>query len=78
LREELGKQMVWTVYFEADDKIPFGTAVYAMDAIQGMGAKVEWITPQIREELNRQGPVMLQRDTTRQTNEPQAHESQVP
>ena len=54
LREELGKQMVWTVYLEADENISFAKAVYAMDAIQGVGAKVVWITPQIRAELNSQ------------------------
>jgi biopolymer transport protein ExbD len=42
------------VYLEADDKIPFAKAVYAIDAIQKVGAKVVWITPKIREDLNHQ------------------------
>jgi biopolymer transport protein ExbD len=54
LMEELGRQMVWTVYFEADESSLFGKAVYAMDAIKGVGAKVVWITPKVREELNSQ------------------------
>jgi hypothetical protein len=45
--------MVWTVYFEAD----FGTlnmdAIYAMDTIQGLGARLVWITPKVREEIQR-------------------------
>jgi biopolymer transport protein ExbD len=56
LREELGKQMVWTVYLEANENATFAKALYAMDAIQAVGAKVAWITPQIRGELNRQTP----------------------
>jgi hypothetical protein len=53
LRQELGKQMVWTVYFEADENTSFAKAVYAMDAIQGVGASIIWVTPRIRAELNR-------------------------
>jgi biopolymer transport protein ExbD len=52
LSEELGKRMVWTVYFEADEHCMFMDAIYSMDTIQRLGAKVAWITPQIREELN--------------------------
>ncbi len=51
LSEELGKRTVWIVYFEADGGCPYIDAVYSMDTIQGVGAKVVWITPQIREEL---------------------------
>ena len=51
LSEELSKQMVWSVYLEAHPDCTFGDAVYAMDTIQGLGAKVVWITPQIREAL---------------------------
>jgi biopolymer transport protein ExbD len=49
LEEELGRQMVWTVYFEADRDCAFMDATYAFDTIQGLGAKVVWITPGMRE-----------------------------
>lgn len=51
LLESLSKQMVWTVYFEAHGDCTFQEAAYAMDTIQGLGAKVVWITPKIREAL---------------------------
>jgi biopolymer transport protein ExbD len=51
LAEALSKQMVWSVYLEAHPDCTFGDAVYAMDTIQGLGAKVVWITPKIREAL---------------------------
>jgi biopolymer transport protein ExbD len=51
LAETLGKQMVWSVYLEADADCTFGDAVYAMDTIRGLGAKVVWITPKIRRAL---------------------------
>ena len=54
LKERLAKQMVWTVYLEADDRVRFDSVVFAMDVIQNSGAKVIWITPKIRKELNRQ------------------------
>jgi biopolymer transport protein ExbD len=54
LREELGKRMVWTVYFEADKNCTFGDASYSFDTIQGLGAQVVWVTPHIRAELNRE------------------------
>jgi biopolymer transport protein ExbD len=50
LRGELGKQMVWTVYLEADNDCSYMDAVYAMDTIQGLGAKLIWITPRTRAE----------------------------
>lgn len=50
LREKLGKQMVWTVYLEAENDCSYMDAVYAMDTIQGLGAKLMWITPRTREE----------------------------
>ena len=43
--------MVWTVYFEADQDTLNMNAIYAMDTIQGLGAKLVWITPKVREEL---------------------------
>jgi biopolymer transport protein ExbD len=51
LQQELNKRMLWTVYFEADNDALNMDAVYAMDAIQGLGAKLVWITPKMREEL---------------------------
>jgi len=53
LSEELGKRTVWIVYFEADGGCPYIDAVYSMDTIQGVGAKVVWITPQIRRGIDR-------------------------
>jgi len=50
LREKLGKQMVWTVYLEADRDCLYMDAVYAIETIQGLGAKLIWITPRTREE----------------------------
>jgi biopolymer transport protein ExbD len=54
LSEELEKRMVWTVYFEADKNCTFADAIYSFDKIQGLGAQVAWITPHMREELNRE------------------------
>ena len=54
LSEELGKRMMWTVYFEADEGSTFNSAIYSIDTIQGLGAKVVWITPDVREELNKE------------------------
>ena len=54
LKEELGRRMVWTVYFEADQNSVFMDTAYAMDTIQGLGAKMVWITPKMREEMDRQ------------------------
>lgn len=51
LQQELNKRMVWTVYFEADYDTLNMDAIYAMDAIQGLGAKLVWITPKVREKL---------------------------
>jgi len=50
LEQELGKQMVWTVYLEADSHCLYMDVVHAMDTIQGLGAKLVWITPKTREE----------------------------
>ena len=50
LEEELLRRGVWVVYFEADDNCLYMDAVYAMDTIQGLGAKMIWITPKTREE----------------------------
>jgi biopolymer transport protein ExbD len=56
LKEGLGKQMVWSVYLEADRNCTFAKVAYAMAMIQDAGANVAWITPQIRDELNRHSP----------------------
>lgn len=56
LKQELGKRMVWTVYFEADENIQFADAAFAMNTIQELGAKLIWITPNIRRQLNQQIP----------------------
>jgi hypothetical protein len=50
LQEELGKRMVWAVYFEADNVGLFQETANAVDAIQGLRAKLIWITPKMREE----------------------------
>jgi len=52
LAEVLRQQMVWSVYLEAHPDCNFGDAVYAMDTIQELGAKVVWITPKMREALS--------------------------
>jgi biopolymer transport protein ExbD len=52
LKEELGRRMVWTVYFEAGMDDPFMDTAFVIDTIQGLGAKVVWITPKMREKLN--------------------------
>lgn len=50
LQEKLGRQMVWTVYFESDDGCTFMDTAYAIDTIQGLGARVIWIAPKDRAE----------------------------
>lgn len=52
LKQDLDRRVVWTVYFEADHDTLNMNAIYAMDTIQGLGAKLVWITPKVREELN--------------------------
>ena len=52
LREELARRIVWTVYVEGDGDSVFEDKVFAMDATQGLGGKVLWITPMMREEWN--------------------------
>ena len=50
LIEQLGRRAEWTVYFEADADTPYMDAVYAIDVIQGCGAKLIWVTPKMREQ----------------------------
>ncbi len=51
LTEQLGRRAEWTVYFEANADTPYMDAVYAIDVIQGCGAKLIWVTPKMREQL---------------------------
>jgi biopolymer transport protein ExbD len=53
LAERLGRRAEWTVYFEADADTSYMDAVYAMDVIQGCGAKLIWVTPKMREQWRR-------------------------
>ena len=50
LLDRLSRRVPWTVYFEADSDITYMDAVYAIDTIQGCGAKLIWITPKMRKE----------------------------
>lgn len=50
LIEQLGRRVEWTVYFEADANTSYMNAVYAIDVIQGSGAKLVWVTPKMREQ----------------------------
>jgi len=54
LQEQLNHRAEWTVYFEADSDTLNMDAIYAIDTIQGLGAKLMWITPEARKELNQQ------------------------
>lgn len=53
LTEQLGRRAEWTVYFGADADTSYMDAVYAMDVIQGSGAKLIWVTPKMREQFRR-------------------------
>ena len=57
LKEELNRRIVWTVYVEADRDSVFEDTVHVMDTIQGLGAKVFWITPRMREEWSERRPL---------------------
>jgi biopolymer transport protein ExbD len=50
LIEQLGRRAEWTVYLEADADSLYRDTVYAIDVIQGCGAKLIWVTPKIREQ----------------------------
>lgn len=50
LIDQLARRAEWTVYFEADANTAYMDSVYAMDVIQGCGAKLVWITPKMREQ----------------------------
>jgi biopolymer transport protein ExbD len=50
LLEHLSRRVEWTVYFEADSDTLYMDDIYAIDTIQGCGAKLIWITPKMREE----------------------------
>ena len=66
LQEELSRRGVWVVYFEADRDCLYMDAVYAMDTIQGLGAKMIWITPKTRERWK-------QRELTETSNSRTSH-----
>jgi biopolymer transport protein ExbD len=51
LLEHLNHRMAWSVYFEADYDSLYMDDIYAIDTIQSCGAKVIWVTPKMREEL---------------------------
>ena len=57
LRHELDRTAVWTVYFEADGDTLNMNAIYAMSVIQNLGAKLVWITPKVREQLEAKKPI---------------------
>jgi biopolymer transport protein ExbD len=57
LQQELSRRMEWTVYFEADYNALNMDAIYAMDTIQGLGGKLMWITPKLRERLSIGKPI---------------------
>jgi biopolymer transport protein ExbD len=56
LLEELKHRAVWTAYFEADPNGIFMDSAYAIGTMKDLRADVVWITPQMREELNRAAP----------------------
>ena len=51
LQNELNHRAVWVVYFEAEPDALNMDAIYAMDVIRATGARLIWLTPRIREEL---------------------------
>jgi len=51
------RQLPWAIYFEADRDVLYMDAVYAIDTIQGCGAKVIWITPKMRKEWEQEASV---------------------
>jgi biopolymer transport protein ExbD len=50
LIEQLGHRVEWSVYFEAEQEVPYSEAVYAIEKIQACGAKLIWVTPKMRED----------------------------
>jgi biopolymer transport protein ExbD len=65
LNKELSHRAIWIVYFEADYNTLNMNAIYAMDVIQGSGAKLIWITPKMRQELQAQKSQVASRVTPR-------------
>ena len=84
LLEELLRRGVWVVYFEADNDCAFMDAAYAFDTIQGLGAKVIWITPKTREVWKQQesavkrGPGRAVLTGTERCRKVCARKSQIP
>src|SRR5262249_16327552 len=54
LREELSHRAEWTISVEADADTAFMDTVHVTDMIQGLGGKVVWITPKMRERWKQQ------------------------
>jgi biopolymer transport protein ExbD len=54
LLDHLSRSTSWSVYFEADSNSLYVDTIYAVDTIQGCGAKFIWITPKMREEWKSQ------------------------
>lgn len=50
LQEEMSHRLVWMAYFEADYETPNREAIYQIDPIQGIAAKLVSITPSLRNE----------------------------
>jgi biopolymer transport protein ExbD len=48
LEAEFSRRPAWMVYVEGDDNVEFAAVLRAMDVIQGLGAQVLWITPEVR------------------------------
>ena len=55
LEEELARRMPWVVYVEAHENSAFSETMFAIETIQGLGAKAVWITPRMRSELELSG-----------------------
>ena len=51
LERELNRRIVWDVYLEGDQDAQYKEAIYAIDVIQKLGARVIWITPKVRKQL---------------------------
>lgn len=65
LEEELLRRGVWVVYLEADENCLYMDAVYAMDTIQGLGARLIWITPKTREEWKKRAAFTIANHASR-------------
>lgn len=57
LQTALRREVFGTVYLEANPDSQFEETAYAIAVIQNLDARLIWITPKMREELNRAGGV---------------------